>query len=565
MLFDFPFEIPADISALTQDQLSELSETARSFATALLSDTDATAEALTATRGLLSNLAAEEASRRAVADRVAADRADIAASLSTHVTPEPTPVAPAQIPVVPTPAPASVVAVVASTLDTPPETVAPRYVSMTAASDAPGSGAELPNFAAAAELIERRLSTYSSSTRANKAIRKAGKNSFILNGKTLTRHANVTFRREFPNELRITDAQSALNVLDYAASERRLSGGSLRESAKRLVAGGRALTAAVGWCAPSETIYDLCELETIDGILDLPEIQADRGGFFIPENGGPNFASIYEGIGDAGDVILSEYEIENGTDKVCLEIPCPEFVEVRQDAIYVCLTGSLLQRRGYPEAVARFTRGAMTALAHKGNESVIARIVAQSTGPTVIPTIVGSDDAASQLLSAVELAIEDTRYRNRMARRATIEVPMPAWLIAPIRAALARRTGVAAIAVTDAQILDAFTVRGAVPRFVYDWQDAFSGLVGGPGGATPLTAFPTSVQFLTYPAGTWVKTVTPVVNLDTVYDNALLTQNLYTALFVEDGFNVLQMCPDSRLYQVDIDPAGIVGCCEVAS
>ncbi len=52
-----------------------------------------------------------------------------------------------------------------------------------------------------------------------------------------------------------------------------------------------------------------------------------------------------------------------------------------------------------------------------------------------------------------------------------------------------------------------------------------------------------------------------VINLDTVYDNALLTQNQYTALFTEDGFNVMQMCVDSRLYQVGIDPAGIVACC----
>jgi hypothetical protein len=49
-----------------------------------------------------------------------------------------------------------------------------------------------------------------------------------------------------------------------------------------------------------------------------------------------------------------------------------------------------------------------------------------------------------------------------------------------------------------------------------------------------------------------------------VYDNALLTQNQYTALFLEDGFNVLQMCADSRLYEVEVDPAGIVGCCPTA-
>ena len=299
----------------------------------------------------------------------------------------------------------------------------------------------------------------------------------------------------------------------------------------------------------------------MDGMLDIAEVQASRGGFFVPEDGGPNFSVIYDSIGDEGDVILTEYDVENGVEKVCVEIPCPDFVEVRLDVAYICITGSLLQRRGYPEAVSRFSRGAMVALAHKVNESVIDRIVTGSGAPITIAQDASGDDAASALLSAVELAIEDMKYRNRMLRTATLEVVLPAWVLAPMRAAMARRTGTATINVTNAEFLAAFTTRGAVPRFVYDWQDAYSGLSGGPGAQTAITAWPTTVQFLVYPAGTWVKPVRDVVNLDTVYDNALLTQNQYTALFAEDGFNVLKMCADSRLYSVTIDVSGVVGCC----
>ena len=43
-----------------------------------------------------------------------------------------------------------------------------------------------------------------------------------------------------------------------AGDEKRLPGGSL--------------VAAGGWCSPSETLYDLCQYETVQGILDLPEI-----------------------------------------------------------------------------------------------------------------------------------------------------------------------------------------------------------------------------------------------------------------------------------------------------
>lgn len=562
----FPFEVPADLNALSADEFAAFQTQVSEYAQTLLGQDDADPAHLIETRDLFASVQTEETRRTELAAAADAARAELAAGTAPAAAPvtaaplEAAPVAPAA-PV--TPAPAAPVTA-ASTLEDPPEDTAPATAVMLASSDAPGAGMEIATFADAVALIDRRLGTYSSSTRTNRAARKVGAHTFVVGGKSMTRHGNIAFQRRFPENLRITDGKDALSILDYAASERRLPGGSLIASMEREIKAGKSLTAAVGWCAPSETIYDLCELESLDGLLDIPEVQAVRGGFHVPADGGPDFASIFEEIGDEGDVILTEYDVENGAEKVCTEIPCPPFTEVRLDVAYLCLTGSLLQSRGYPEAVARFSRGAMVALAHKVNESVIERIVAASGTPVAVPTVAGSDDAASQVLSAVELAIEDIKYRNRMSRAATIEIVLPAWVIAPIRAALARRRGVMAINVSDAEVLAAFTTRRAVPRFVYDWQDAFSGQVGGPGGSTPITAFPEEVSFLAYPAGTWVKPVRDVINLDTVYDNALLTANQYTALFAEDGFNTIQMCPESRLYTVDVDPAGIVGCCPTA-
>lgn len=587
-MYVFPFPVPDELTAealqaLSADEFAALNTNVRAHASALLADDNAAPLALTATRDLFSLVQAEDTRRTTEAADAASARDALAASLTEPTeptspanppapapTPEPTP-APAPAP---TPAPAP-----SGTLETPPEPEVERMGALVASADVIGgfrAGTELERFGQVGEIIEARLSSYptvdpdhmGAGRRHGKTLRESRRpvagttDRFMVGGRSMVRHQGAAIQRRFSEEFRITDGNSALAVLDHASSERRLPGGSLRASAQKLVQAGKALTAAVGWCAPSEMIYDLCMLETIDGILDLPEVQASRGGFQIPENGGPNFATIYNSIGDDGDVILTEYDVENGADKVCVEIPCPPFVDVRMDVAYVCITGALLQRRGYPEAVTRFSQGAMVALAHKVNESVIARIVAGSGSATLIPTIGGSDDAASQLLSAVETAIEDIKYRNRMGRGSTMEIVLPAWVIAPIRAALARRRGVLAINVSDAEILAAFTTRGAVPRFVYDWQDAFSGLAGGPGAADPIEEFPSTVSFLAYPAGTWTKIVRDVVNLDTVYDNALLTQNQYTALFFEDGFNVMKMCPESRLYTVGIDPAGIVGCCD---
>lgn len=595
-MYTFPFPVPAELTAealqaLSAEDFAALDTNVRTHATELMADENAPPAGLIATRDLFALVQTEQTRRSDEAANAATARDALAAGLAPAPAPET--IAPPATPPATPPAPETPVAppatppapaappVLSGTIETPEQTEPERMGVLVASADAIGgfrASTELESFRQVGDLIEARLASYpavdpdssGSGRRFGKSLRDSRKpiehsrgTRFMVGGRSMTRHQGAAIQRSFRDEFRITEGTSRpLEVLDHAANERRLPGGSLRASAQQLITAGRALTAAVGWCAPSEMIYDLCMLETIDGILDLPEVQASRGGFQIPENGGPNFATIYDSIGDDGDVILTEYDVENGTDKICVEIPCPPFVDVRMDVAYVCITGALLQRRGYPEAVTRFSQGAMVALAHKVNESVIARIVAASGAPIVIPTVPGSDDAASQLLSAVELGIEDIKYRNRMGRGSTMEIVLPAWVIAPIRAALARRRGVMAINVSDSEILAAFTTRGAVPRFVYDWQDAFSGLVGGPGAADPIEEFPDSVQFLAYPAGTWTKIVRDVVNLDTVYDNALLTQNQYTALFFEDGFNVMKLCPESRLYQVGVDPAGIVGCCD---
>jgi hypothetical protein len=455
-------------------------------------------------------------------------------------------------------------------------TAGSALATMSASADVPGftSGQDLATFSDAARALAARMDKYPTMTagRAKAQMSRAGQKmrpittydpqGRKLEMKSYTRHGAVQFQRHFPEELRVVDGTNGYSVAEYASNERRLVGGNLMESAKRrVVTEKRGLTAAAAWCAASEVIYQLCELESLSGILSTPELQTSRGGWQIPELGGPDFAFIWNNIGNAGDTHLSEADVQDDVLKICTEIPCPDFEDIRLGVDYVCLTGGLLQRRGYPEIVARFSRGAMVALAHKMNRGFIADLVAAS-GPVVeIPQIVNGDDAASAILAGVEMAIIDIKYRNRMDFGITLEVVMPMWFLAQIRAALSRRRGVALLSVSDAEILDWFTMRRAVPQFVYDWQDAFSDLPGGPGAADPIEALPTSGQFLVYPAGTWVKAVQDVVSLDTIYDSTNLQTNQYTAIFAEDGWAPLQMCPDSRLYEVALDPSGVVGCC----
>lgn len=563
----FPFEVPADLGALSAEEFATFRTQVTEHARTLAGDEAATGADLIATRDLFSTVTAEDTRRTEEAAAASAARADL--TTFTTVQPEPTPQpdpvpVPVPAPAEPASAPAAVPqAVIATrtTVEVPETANEPEHrAALYASSDVANAGAPLTGFGDVGQMLERRFASYGSGSGARgtkTAIR--GSNRFRMGDRTLVRHGIANVKREFSADLRITDANKALDVIENARRQSRLPGGSLTASLEQQIKAGKSLTAAAGWCAPSETIYDLCSLSTRAGMIDIPEVQTTRGGFFIPENGGPSFASIYDSIGDDGDVILTEYDVINGTDKVCIEIPCPDFVEVRMDVAYLCLTGALLQRRGYPEAVEHFSREALVALDHKVNESVIARMVAQSGAATTIPPQANNTDGASQILSAAEIGAVDMRYRHRMDPNQVLQIVLPYWALASIRAAIARRAGVYELAVTDAEIMAWFRARNLAPNFVYDWQDAFSGVANSPGGATPLTALPANVSFLLFPAGTWVKQVRDVVNLDTVYDNALLTQNQFTALFVEDGFNVMKMCAESRLYTTPLNPQGVTG------
>src|SRR3546814_6343740 len=86
------------------------------------------------------------------------------------------------------------------------------------------------------------------------------------------------------------------------------------------------------------------------------------------------------------------------------------------------------------------------------------------------------------------------------------------------------------LSVTNAQINAWFTQRGISAQFVYDWQDI------GTTAASGFLSWPNTVDFLLYPAGTWVKGAADVITLDTIYDSVGLGQNNYTALFTEEGY-----------------------------
>lgn len=339
---------------------------------------------------------------------------------------------------------------------------------------------------------------------------------------------------------------------------------------------GDAITAAIGWCAPSETDYSICSPITTDGLLRLPEVAVRRGG--LRHTQGLDFASFFGNdfvLPITGYNILTEAQVIADTTKTCIEIPCPPFVDDRLNVAALCLTGSLLQNRGYPEFVSTFVQGAIAAMAHLVNREVINEIVTGSDIVflgTVDPWVT-DNSTLSQFMSAVEMAVMDMRYSLRTSQTQMFTGFLPLWFRAQLRADYIRQNARVSDDLADSMIDSMLRTRGYAPQWVYGYMDAFNpthivSTTGVPGdvpaqnqagNATPILSLPFVVNFTMFLPGTWVLGRADVIRLELVYDSVGLAQNQVTQLFAEDGFKPMRMCVGTRVYSVHICPNGSTG------
>ena len=343
----------------------------------------------------------------------------------------------------------------------------------------------------------------------------------------LQHYGVANFRLDFPKELTIDRHSDDMEVLEFARKESRLP--------------GKSLVAAGGWCAPSETIYDLCPGETVEGILSIPEVNVARGG--LKYTTGPDFATIYA----APSFCMTEAQaIAGSVTKTCIDVPCPAFTEVRLDACGLCLKVPILTQAAYPELIQRWISGSLVAFQHKMNARVIASM---ATGSGAARVFAGLGATATDTLEALELVIMQQRQKYRLGLNATLEVVVPLWVKGAMRADFARRSGRDSIAVSDEELNAVFSSAGANVQYVYDWQEL----------DTSAEVYPATFNAIVYPAGTWIKGTADVINLNAVYDAASLAQNVYTALFFEQGLLVAKMCYESNLITLPVCNAGRAG------
>lgn len=326
-----------------------------------------------------------------------------------------------------------------------------------------------------------------------------------------------------------------------------------------------ALVAGGGWCAPSETRYDFFNIACEDGMIDLPTFGVTRGGIEFPVSpsladalgGGTAFAGFSSTFSNTSQPWLwteaDDIAAATGSPtKPCMRVPCPDFDEEKLEAYGYCLTAGNLTDDAYPEATQNTLQLLMAAHAHVINARLIALMLARSTATTPIGGT-ATDAAAPRIYNAVGLAATDYRARYGMCIDDVLEVVFPYWVRDVIQADLAWKAGVELGDIPLSEVNRYFTARNIAVQWVNDWQVRGASQFGN---ATKMTAWPTTVDFLIYAAGTFVHGNGLTLDLGVIRDSVLNETNDHTAAWSEEAHLIAKVGHESRRYTVGFNVNG---------
>jgi hypothetical protein len=342
-----------------------------------------------------------------------------------------------------------------------------------------------------------------------------------------------SYRLPFDRSLIINDSSSGTEgtrAVILAADQARLPHGDI-------VASG-------GWCAPSETVYELASIACPEMLWDAPEIQLARGGlryFPIPSLDVASMTFVHT---EADDIA--------GSEKPCFKIPCPDPIEVRCDAVGVCLEAGILTQRHFPELVEWYQANILVAHELRVRQELFEQAVAQAT-PVTLPETFG---ALSAIYAAIALQASDMVERHSLCSSISIEVVLPWWSQALMLADLARQNGRSLSEVTVQQIIDLFATLGVGIQWARGLGPAVPEEVGG---QMPATQWPTQIQMLMYVAGSLQIGRGGEISLGVIHDSNKFATNDYTALFSEECVALVNRGPDLRLVTLPICPNGATG------
>lgn len=281
-----------------------------------------------------------------------------------------------------------------------------------------------------------------------------------------------------------------------------------------------ALAASGGLCAPATPYYDLQQLATAARpVRDaLVRFNAERGAITFASP--PTLAAVTTGVG----VKTAEEDELGGTnaEKTCQHITCPALNTVDVDMIYWCLQFGNLQGRTWPEQVRQFTELTMAAHAREAETVLLDGMRAAST----LVTATAELGATASLLTQILTAAAGYRSRHRMAPDAVLEVALPAWskdlLITDLWRSQFQRFDL-----TQQGLVALLRSQRVEPWFYIDSASA-DGQVFGAQGAGALLNFPSVVDWFLYAPGSFLWLDSGVLDLGIVRDSVLNSTNDYS-------------------------------------
>jgi hypothetical protein len=309
-----------------------------------------------------------------------------------------------------------------------------------------------------------------------------------------------------------------------------------------------ALVASGGHCAVPETIYEFCEVTPATGLATWPAMNlGPRGGQRRPME--PDFSELYATL----PWRFTEAELEannpDGTPvvtKPCIEIPCVEWEEIYVEAIGLCVTSGILQRRGFPESIERFLAEVVKAHLIKVSVWSLMDVEADSTPYTISAGALG---AAGAYLNGLALRAVVQRQKMRLPKDAPIDGKAPAWMLDVARADMALQQGRDVKGITDAEIDGWLASRNIFIEWVQHWQ------------ALPEASvrWPSQVKTVLYPRGTWYQHLEHVIEVGTLHSKEMLQKNRQMELFTEDEYLMDRRCNVSEVITVNLCANGSVG------
>lgn len=344
----------------------------------------------------------------------------------------------------------------------------------------------------------------------------------------------ASYKLPFPDDMVVKDSSSAPEgslALMKAADQRRLNGGDL-------VASG-------GWCAPSETVYDITDIACPDMLWDAPEVQINRGGLRFFRTPALDVAAL--------TWVHTEQDDIAGNTKPCFDIPCPTPIDVRAEAQGVCLSAGILTQRFFPELIDWYVRNSMVAHEIRLKSSMYDRARTASTPVTVRDSFA----AFSAVYEAVALQAADMIERYNLCDSTQLEVVFPWWARNMFLSDIARHENVDPSELDPNILTQAFARLGVAVQWARGLAPAV-GTGGSIGQAAPATTWPTSVEFLIYPAGNFQIGRGPEVNLGVIIDSITVATN-DEKIFSEEAVMLIDRLGLSRRVTVEVCPNGEVG------